>query len=101
MTFGETLILATYFFVLVILAVYGWHRDYLVYLYMRNRHKEPKPGPPLQPTPVFSLAHWVVQTQRFYVQGAERSDRLSRESSGRDQFLGGRDPTEFLGKQGR
>jgi hypothetical protein len=26
MSLGETLILATYFFVLVILAVYGWHR---------------------------------------------------------------------------
>ena len=30
MTPAETLILATYFFVLVILAVYGWHRYYLV-----------------------------------------------------------------------
>ena len=30
MTLGETLILATYFFVLVILAVYGGHRYYLV-----------------------------------------------------------------------
>ena len=32
MTPFETLTLATYFFVLVILAVYGWHRYYLVYL---------------------------------------------------------------------
>ena len=32
MTPAETLILALYFFVLVILAVYGWHRYYLVYL---------------------------------------------------------------------
>ena len=31
MTFAETLILASYFFVLVILAVYGWHRYYMVY----------------------------------------------------------------------
>ena len=28
----ETLILALYFFVLSILAIYGWHRYYLVYL---------------------------------------------------------------------
>ena len=37
MTLAETLTLATYFFVLMILAVYGWLRYYLVYLYMRNR----------------------------------------------------------------
>src|SRR5512146_2744921 len=37
MSVGETLVLATYFFVLVILAVYGWHRYYLVYLYMKNK----------------------------------------------------------------
>ena len=41
MTLGETLTLATYFFVLVILAVYGWHRYYLVYLYMKNRDRQP------------------------------------------------------------
>ena len=32
MTFAETLPLAAYFFVQIILAVYGWHRYYLVYL---------------------------------------------------------------------
>ena len=44
MTLGETLILATYFFVLVILAVYGWHRYYLVYLYMKNKDRRPVPA---------------------------------------------------------
>jgi cellulose synthase/poly-beta-1,6-N-acetylglucosamine synthase-like glycosyltransferase len=44
MTPGETLILATYFFVLVILAVYGWHRYYLVYLYMKNKDRHPAPA---------------------------------------------------------
>jgi cellulose synthase/poly-beta-1,6-N-acetylglucosamine synthase-like glycosyltransferase len=44
MTPSETLILATYFFVLVILAVYGWHRYYLVYLYMKNRGRVPVPA---------------------------------------------------------
>ncbi len=43
MTTGETLVLATYFFVLVILAVYGWHRYYLVYLYMKNKDRHPTP----------------------------------------------------------
>ena len=41
MTPAETLTLAAYFFVLIVLAIYGWHRYYLVYLYMRNRDKEP------------------------------------------------------------
>jgi cellulose synthase/poly-beta-1,6-N-acetylglucosamine synthase-like glycosyltransferase len=44
MTTGETLVLATYFFVLVILAVYGWHRYYLVYLYMKNKDRHPEPA---------------------------------------------------------
>ena len=42
MTPAETLILASYFFVLIILAVYGWHRYYLVYLYMTHKDKVPK-----------------------------------------------------------
>jgi cellulose synthase/poly-beta-1,6-N-acetylglucosamine synthase-like glycosyltransferase len=44
MTPVETGILATYFFVLVILAVYGWHRYYLVYLYMKNKDRQPEPA---------------------------------------------------------
>jgi cellulose synthase/poly-beta-1,6-N-acetylglucosamine synthase-like glycosyltransferase len=55
MTVAETLTLASYFFVLIILAVYGWHRYYLVYLYIKNRDKEPKAGPPLSPLPVVTI----------------------------------------------
>jgi cellulose synthase/poly-beta-1,6-N-acetylglucosamine synthase-like glycosyltransferase len=55
MTLGETLTLATYFFVLIILAVYGWHRYYLVYLYMRHRDQEPRAGEPLDPLPVVTI----------------------------------------------
>ena len=44
MTLLETLTLATYFFVLVILAVYGWHRYYLVYQYMKHRDRLPLPA---------------------------------------------------------
>ena len=55
MTTAETLTLASYFFVLIILAVYGWHRYYLVYLYLRNRGNEPKPGPTLSPQPVVTI----------------------------------------------
>src|ERR1700704_53550 len=55
MTPAETLVLAAYFFVLIILAVYGWHRYYLVYLYMSNRDKEPKDGVALDPLPVVTI----------------------------------------------
>jgi cellulose synthase/poly-beta-1,6-N-acetylglucosamine synthase-like glycosyltransferase len=44
MTLPQTLILVVYFFVLSILAIYGWHRYYLVYLYMKNKDKRPVPG---------------------------------------------------------
>jgi cellulose synthase/poly-beta-1,6-N-acetylglucosamine synthase-like glycosyltransferase len=55
MTPAETLTLVAYFVVLIILAVYGWHRYYLVYLYMKNRDKEPKAGPALSPLPVVTV----------------------------------------------
>jgi len=55
MTAAETLTLASYFFVAIILAVYGWHRYYLVYLYMRNKDKEPTQGPALDPLPVVTI----------------------------------------------
>jgi cellulose synthase/poly-beta-1,6-N-acetylglucosamine synthase-like glycosyltransferase len=44
MTLPQILILIVYFFVLSILAIYGWHRYYLVYLYMKNKDKLPVPG---------------------------------------------------------
>ena len=55
MTPNETLILSTYFFVLVILAVYGWHRYYLVYLYMKNKDKVPVPQHPLTELPTVTI----------------------------------------------
>src|SRR5215211_7507912 len=55
MTPAETLILGIYFFVLVILAVYGWHRYYLVYLYMKNKDKQPVPAAPLETLPVVTV----------------------------------------------
>jgi cellulose synthase/poly-beta-1,6-N-acetylglucosamine synthase-like glycosyltransferase len=45
MTPLETLILGSYFFVLVILGLYGWHRYYLVYAYMKNKDRAPGPAP--------------------------------------------------------
>src|SRR5262245_36319660 len=55
MTPAETLTLATYFFVLVILAVYGWHRYYLVYLYMRNKDRQPVPLGTLENLPTVTI----------------------------------------------
>jgi cellulose synthase/poly-beta-1,6-N-acetylglucosamine synthase-like glycosyltransferase len=51
MTPSEAGILAVYFFVLSILAVYGWHRYYLVYLYMKHKDNQPSPAVDLDHTP--------------------------------------------------
>src|SRR5512147_69950 len=51
MTPLETFILVTYFFVLSILAIYGWHRYYLVYLYMKHKGNAPVPLPELTELP--------------------------------------------------
>ncbi|MFB3853342.1 MAG: cellulose synthase family protein [Vicinamibacterales bacterium] len=45
MTPVETLVLGAYFFVLTILAVYGWHRYYIVYLYLKHKDKGIRPVP--------------------------------------------------------
>jgi cellulose synthase/poly-beta-1,6-N-acetylglucosamine synthase-like glycosyltransferase len=55
MTLPETLILVLYFFVLSILAIYGWHRYYLVYLYMKNRGKAPAPPTVLREFPPVTI----------------------------------------------
>ncbi|MCA1584568.1 MAG: glycosyltransferase family 2 protein [Acidobacteria bacterium] len=55
MTPAETFILASYFFVLLILAVYGWHRYYLVYLYMKHKDQEPLPQGVLDPLPFVTI----------------------------------------------
>src|SRR5262245_22726506 len=60
MTLAETLVLVLYFFVLSILAIYGWHRYYLVYLYMKHKANVP---PPLAPPRV--LPHVTVQLPIF------------------------------------
>ena len=51
MSLTETLILVLYFFVLSILAIYGWHRYYLVYLYMKHKGNVPPALPPPQVLP--------------------------------------------------
>jgi cellulose synthase/poly-beta-1,6-N-acetylglucosamine synthase-like glycosyltransferase len=55
MTLAETLILSAYFFVLIILAIYGWHRYYVVYLYFKNKNNAPKAGPLPDPAPLVTI----------------------------------------------
>ena len=55
MTPAETLILGSYFFVLVILAAYGCDRLHLVYLYTKYRQRAPEPPPPPLELPVVTV----------------------------------------------
>src|SRR5262245_45333422 len=55
MTPIETFILASYFFVLLILAVYGWHRYYMVYLYMKHKADNPVPAARFGDLPVVTI----------------------------------------------
>ena len=55
MTPIETFILASYFFVLLILAVYGWHRYYLVYLYMKHKNEQPVPTAQFESLPTVTI----------------------------------------------
>jgi cellulose synthase/poly-beta-1,6-N-acetylglucosamine synthase-like glycosyltransferase len=55
MTAAETIVLALYFFVLVILAFYGWHRYYLVYLYMKYKDRQPVPPATFDELPAVTI----------------------------------------------
>jgi cellulose synthase/poly-beta-1,6-N-acetylglucosamine synthase-like glycosyltransferase len=55
MTLPETLVLVLYFFVLSILAIYGWHRYYLVYLYMKHKERAPRSLPEPVSLPVVTV----------------------------------------------
>jgi cellulose synthase/poly-beta-1,6-N-acetylglucosamine synthase-like glycosyltransferase len=55
MTTYETLTLVAYFFVLSILGIYGWHRYFIVYQYMKNRDRVPGPPPAIGEWPVVTV----------------------------------------------
>jgi cellulose synthase/poly-beta-1,6-N-acetylglucosamine synthase-like glycosyltransferase len=55
MTASDTLILIAYFFVLSILGIYGWHRYYLVYQYMKHKDRVPGPPPHVEEWPVVTV----------------------------------------------
>jgi cellulose synthase/poly-beta-1,6-N-acetylglucosamine synthase-like glycosyltransferase len=52
---SDAIILVSYFFVLSILGIYGWHRYYLVYEYRKHRHRVPGPPPELIDPPVVTV----------------------------------------------
>jgi cellulose synthase/poly-beta-1,6-N-acetylglucosamine synthase-like glycosyltransferase len=55
MTTLETFTLVSYFFVLSILGIYGWHRYFIVYQYMKNKDRAPGPPPPVDSWPVVTV----------------------------------------------
>ena len=83
MTPAETLTLSAYFFVLIILAVYGWHRYYLVYLYLRNRDREPVAGPLPESLP-FVTVQLPIYNEMYVVE--RLIDTVSRIDYPRDRF---------------
>jgi cellulose synthase/poly-beta-1,6-N-acetylglucosamine synthase-like glycosyltransferase len=52
---GRTWHFLLYFFVLSILGLYGWHRYYLVYQYMKHRDRVPGPPPAVDEWPVVTI----------------------------------------------
>ena len=51
MTTLETLTLVSYFFVLSLHGIYGWHRYFIVFQYMKNKDRVPGPPPPVDEWP--------------------------------------------------
>jgi cellulose synthase/poly-beta-1,6-N-acetylglucosamine synthase-like glycosyltransferase len=55
MTTLETFTLVSYFFVLSILGIYGWHRYFIVYQYMKHKDRAPGAPPPVDDWPVVTV----------------------------------------------
>src|SRR5688572_21365178 len=55
MTTYETLTLVSYFFVLSVLGIYGWHRYFIVYQYMKFKDRVPGPPPPVDEWPIVTV----------------------------------------------
>src|SRR5690606_19199685 len=55
MTTLETFTLISYFFVLSILGIYGWHRYFIVYQYVKHRDRRPGPPPPVDEWPKVTI----------------------------------------------
>jgi len=55
MTTPETFTLISYFFVLSILGIYGWHRYFIVYQYIKHKDRVPGPPPEVTDWPVVTI----------------------------------------------
>jgi len=55
MTLSDTLLLGAYFFILTILAIFGWHRYFLIYIYRKYAGCEPKPAGELTELPTVTI----------------------------------------------
>ncbi len=60
-------ILIPYFTILVILSIYGIHRYYLTYLYLKNRHKAPKPAGRFETLPRVTV-QLPIYNERYVVE---------------------------------
>ena len=65
MTALQATVLVAYFLVLGLLAVYGWHRSYLVYLYMKFRGRTV--WPPGLPDPLPRVTVQLPVYNEMYV----------------------------------
>ncbi len=59
-------ILIPYFTILIILSLYGIHRYFLTFLYLKNKHKAPKAGCPPQPLPRITV-QLPIYNERYVV----------------------------------
>lgn len=60
-------ILIPYFTILVILSIYGLHRYYLTYLYLKNRHKAPRPQENFEQLPRVTV-QLPIYNERYVVE---------------------------------
>src|SRR5262245_15079002 len=65
MTTPETFTLIAYFFVLSILGIYGWHRYFIVYQYLKHMDEVPGPPPPVYEWP--AVTHQLPIYNEMYV----------------------------------
>jgi cellulose synthase/poly-beta-1,6-N-acetylglucosamine synthase-like glycosyltransferase len=55
MTTPETLTLLAYFFILSVLGLYGWHRYFIAYQYLKYKDQVPGPPPPVGEWPLVTI----------------------------------------------
>ena len=72
MTVLEAAIVAGYYATLLVLAIYGLHRYYLLHLFYRHRGDGPSPAARLDPLPVVTV-QLPIYNERYVVERLIRS----------------------------